>query len=222
MKALGWKQIVLALASFTFVAACLILIKVMPLDAVSEMIHGSMGTASGWNETLKQATPLLIAGLAVYVALRAGLFNIGAEGQLMMGALCATAVALNVTGILGILLAIVAGTIAGALWAWPAGLIKAYRNGHEVITTIMLNNVAAFLSAWVIAGPLKSSIGLTTSTERVSESVWMPSLISDPPFHLNLVVVLAVVLVGVTAWWMRRTVAGFELSATGANPKAAA
>ena len=114
MRALGWKQILLALVSFALVAAMLLAIGVMPGDALKELLHGSMGTKSGWNETLKQATPLLITGLAVYIALRAGLFNIGAEGQLLMGAMCATAVALNVQGPLGAMLAIVVGTAAGA------------------------------------------------------------------------------------------------------------
>jgi len=222
MTGLSWKQIALTLAAFSLVAAALVAIGVMPLDALRELVRGSMGTKNAWNETLKQTTPLLIAGLAVFVALRAGLFNIGAEGQLLVGALAATAVALNVQGFLGMALAIVAGIAAGALWALPAGWIKSHRNGHEVITTIMLNNVAAALAVAMVTGPLKDPSGIGTSTAVVDESTWIPHLYADPPFRLSIVLPLGVLLVALTAIWIKRTVAGFELCATGANPKAAA
>jgi len=222
MKALGWKQIALALVSFGAIALALIAIGAMPLDVLAELIRGSMGTKNAWNETLKQTTPLLIAGLAVFIALRAGLFNIGAEGQILVGALSATAVALNLAGVPGTLLAIAAGIAAGALWALPAGLIKAYRNGHEVITTIMLNSIAGALAVGLVSGPLRDPAGIGNSTATVHESTWLPALYSDPPLRLSPVLPIALVLVGIAAFWIKRTVAGYELSATGANAKAAA
>jgi simple sugar transport system permease protein len=221
VKAFGWKQAVLAVAAFGFVALALIAVGVMPAEAAMELVRGSMGTKNAWNETLKLTTPLLIAGLAVFIALRAGLFNIGAEGQLLVGGLCGTVVALNVEGVLGTVLACLAGLVAGGLWALPAGLIKAYRNGHEVITTIMLNNIAAALVAGLVAGPLRQE-GMSTSTEVVAESTWLPSLYENVPFRLNIALVGALLLVWGVAVWIKRTVAGYELSATGANPKAAA
>jgi simple sugar transport system permease protein len=218
---LGWKQVALAVVAFGFVAALLLAIGVMPLDAVYGLLRGSVFTQSGWNETLKNATPLVIAGLAVFVALRAGLFNIGAEGQLLVGALAATAVALNVSGWLGSALSVVAGTAAGALWAFPAGWIKAFRNGHEVITTIMLNNVAGALAVGLVAGPLRNQASSSTSTDIVSESQWLPHLYQDTRLNVSLAIPFAVLLVWGVAVWVRKTVAGFELCATGANAKAA-
>ena len=222
MNALGWRQIVLALVAFGFVAICLVAIGVMPQDALGELVRGSVQTPSGWNETLKHTTPLLVAGLAVFVALRAGLFNIGAEGQLLVGALASTFVALNIEGILGTLLSIAAGIAAGALWAFPAGWIKAYRNGHEVITTIMLNNVAVALAVGLVAGPLRGGDGLSTATDVVAESHWLPFLYEDPPLRISLALAVALALVACVAFWMKRSVAGFEHQAAGANPKAAA
>jgi simple sugar transport system permease protein len=221
VNSLGWKQIVLALVAFGCIALALVGIGVMPFDALSELIRGSLGTKNNWNETLKHTTPLLITGLAVFIALRAGLFNIGAEGQLLVGALVATAVALKMPGLVGAVLSVMAGTIAGGLWALPAGLIKAYRNGHEVITTIMLNNIAAALAIGLVAGPLRGGTGLSTSTDVISESSWLPNVYQDLPFRLSLALPIAILLVWVIAVWIKKTVAGFELCATGANPKAA-
>lgn len=218
---LGWKQAVLALSAFNAVCILLLLVGVMPHDALLELLRGSMGTKNAWNETLKQTTPLLLAGLAVFVALRAGLFNIGAEGQLLVGALSATAVALQLPGFGGTMLAILAGAVSGALWAVPAGLIRAYRNGHEVITTIMFNNIAAALAVAMVTGPLKDSGGIGTSTSVVQQSTWLPSLYSNPPFRFNIVLPIAVAILGLAAFWFKRTVGGYELSATGANPRAA-
>jgi simple sugar transport system permease protein len=221
VKALGWRQLVLALVAFGSVAACLVAIGVMPQDALFGLLRGSLGTANGWNETLKHTTPLLIAGLAVFIALRAGLFNIGAEGQLLVGALAATAVALRVPSGLGTVLSVLAGTLAGAVWAYPAGWIKAHRNGHEVITTIMLNNVAVALAVGLVAGPLKNKATSSTSTDVVSEATWLPFLYQDPPLRVSAVLPFAILLVWGVAVWVKRTVAGYELRATGANPRAA-
>lgn len=218
---MGWRQILLALVAFGCVAMMLVAIGVMPAEVVSELVRGSVGTKNNWNETIKHMVPLLIAGLAVFIALRAGLFNIGAEGQILMGALAATVVALNVAGIAGTLLSLLAGVVAGALWALPAGWIKAYRNGHEVITTIMLNNVAGAVAIGLIAGPLKGDVGQSTTTDVVHESTWLP-LMTESPVKLSLAIPIALALLWAVALWIKRTVAGYELCATGANSKAAA
>ena len=222
MTTLGWRQATLALVAFGLVALCLVAVGVMPGKALSELVTGSVGTPNAWNETLKMATPLVISGLAVYVALRAGLFNIGAEGQLLVGGLAATVVALRVPGAFGVVLSVLAGIAGGALWALPAGLIKAYRNGHEVITTIMLNNVAAAVAIGLVSGPLRGQTGLSTTTDTIHESMWLPALYSDPPLRINVILPISVLLVWAVAIWVRRTVSGYELCATGANPKAAA
>ena len=152
MIGLGARHIVLVLAALLLVWAAVQMTGVGPGSAAQGFVEGSVGGPAAWRKTLREMTPLLIAGLAVFVAFRAGLFNIGADGQLVVGAVAAAAVALNLPGPLGMGLACVTAAIAGALWAFPAGWIKAYRGGHEVISTIMLNNIALSLSGWLAVG----------------------------------------------------------------------
>jgi simple sugar transport system permease protein len=180
-----------------------------------------LGSPAAISGTLRETTPLLLAGLAVFVALRAGLFNIGAEGQFVMGALASTVVALRVPTAFGLLLALGTGALAGAAWALPAALIKAYRNGHEVISTIMLNNIAGFLTTYLVSGVLKdpSQEGLTTV--RIAEAVKLPNAIASPPFFLNIGLIVGLGAVVAVAWWLQRTVSGYELQAAGANSVAA-
>ncbi|HRI43246.1 MAG TPA: ABC transporter permease [Fimbriimonadaceae bacterium] len=214
------RLITLILVSFLLVIGALMLAGVMPLDALS-VLGETFRQKGAWTRTLRETTPLLIAGVAVFLGLRAGLFNIGVEGQFLLGALTAAFVGLLVSGPLGVILAVIAGSVAGALWAWPAGWIKAYRGGHEVITTIMLNNVAAFFTTWLVAGPLKAPNQESTTTAALPAMTRLPSLYSSPPFFLNVALLLAVLMVVALAIWLKRTVAGYELSATGANAIAA-
>jgi simple sugar transport system permease protein len=193
-----------------------------PLTTLGGVLEGSIGSKPGWRETLKEMTPLLLAGLAVFVALRAGLFNIGAEGQILVGALAATSVALNVHGVAGIWLAILAAMTAGSLWAMPAVLIRVYRGGHEVITTIMLNSIAALLCSGLVKGPLKDPEQQSATTALIDPSTFLPSLYQEGTFRINFAWLVAVLVVAGFAVWHRRTVAGYELSAVGESPKAAA
>ncbi len=191
-----------------------------PVAALSALLKGSLGTAPGLTQSLANTVPLLLAGVAVLLALRAGLFNIGAEGQFLVGALACTAVALRLPGLGGIVLGALAGVVAGALWAFPAGAIRAYRGGHEVITTIMLNNVAALLTDYLVAERLRAPGGDVT-TRSVSDSTRLPNVVHLGAFSINVAMVFALTLVAALAWWLRRTVAGYELRAVGANATAA-
>lgn len=218
---MNWKIILLVLASFALVVVALIAAQTAPLEVGKELVRGSLGSKGAINGTLREMTPLLIAGIGVYLALRAGLFNIGIEGQFLLGAIASAFVGLHVGGVLGVVLAILAGCAAGALWAWPAGWIKAYRGGHEVITTIMLNNVALALTAGLVAGPLKDPGQESPTTANLPLDTRLPSLVSSPPLQLNLALILGVILLVAFAFWLKRTVAGYELSAVGANAIAA-
>lgn len=200
-----------------------------PIVAYNRLYHGSLGTGSAISGTLRETSPLLIAGIAVFIALRAGLFNIGVEGQLVVGAVAAAWVALSIPGPIGIVLAIAAGTAAGGIWALPAGLIRAYRGGHEVITTIMLNNVAAFLTTALVAGPLRDRTQESTTTAILPDASRIPNLVETPVnlgdvnsvLRVNAALLMGIILLVVLAFWLRRTVGGFELSLVGANPRAA-
>lgn len=184
-------------------------------------MRGSLGTPSAIGGTLRETTPLLIAGLAVYLALRAGLFNIGVEGQLLVGALASSLVALKIHGIAGVLIGIVAAMLAGALWSWPAGLIRAYRNGHEVITTIMLNNVALLMTTYLVAGPFKAPGTEEPSTALLGPGDSLGAIWSSGNLQVNVGLALAVFVAAAVAFWLKRTVPGYELQAVGAGPGAA-
>ncbi|MDX1522547.1 MAG: ABC transporter permease, partial [Anaerolineae bacterium] len=125
-------------------AILILLIGKNPLTAYAALIQGAFGDTFSLGETLENTTPLILTGLAVAFAFRAKLFNIGAEGQFLMGALAATWVGINVPlpPVIHLIVALLAGTIVGGLWGGIAGLLKATRGVHEVISTIMLNFIA--------------------------------------------------------------------------------
>lgn len=214
--------LVLILASFALIVLALGSTGVLPADALQQLLKGSFGSPRAISNTLRETTPLLIAGIAVFLALRAGLFNIGVEGQLVIGAFCAVVIALRVPGPLGLGLAVLGAAIGGALWAFPAGWIRAYRGGHEVITTIMLNNVALYLTRALVAGPFKDPNDQAPTTQMVDAASRMPWLLQVDNFRVNLGLALGVTGVVLLAFWLRRTVGGYELAAVGENPSAAA
>lgn len=193
-----------------------------PLAALQELLKGSLGSPKAISDTLRETTPLLIAGIAVYLALRAGLFNIGVEGQFTVGACAAAVVALRMPGQAGLFLGCIAGAIAGAVWALPAGWIKAYRGGHEVITTIMLNNVAAFLTTALVAGPLKDPTQESTTTANITDGTKLAHLYNNGPWTINSSLLIGIIGAIALGWWLRKTVSGYELRAVGVNPTAAA
>jgi len=130
----------------------------LPLTAYSALVAGSVGSTNAIVNTLVQATPLVLAGLAVGIGFKAGLFNIGAQGQFLMGALAAAAVGVSTAGlapIAAISLSLLAGVVAGMAYGFIPGFLKAYTGAHEVVTTIMLNYVAIQIVAYVVSGPLR-------------------------------------------------------------------
>lgn len=210
------------------IAACLGL-AIVPLftsgqpitSILPELWAGSFGQPRGLRMTLRELVPLLVVGLAVFLALKAGLFNIGAEGQMIVGACAGAAVALAMPTPIGIVLACCAALAAGALWALPAGLIKAYRHGHEVISCIMLNNIALLLTDWLVKGPMKDPSQMDATTPRLPDSVLIPNLAQFGRVEVNLSLLLGIGLVLYFSYWLTRRIAGFELRATGDGPQAA-
>jgi len=219
--AMTWKQILLAFAGFALIVGSLLLAGAVPVEALQIVFQKALTTPAGWRDIFREATPLLLLGCSVFLALKAGLFNIGADGQFVIGALAAVTIAMQDLGPATIPLSIVAGIIAGGLWAFPVGLIKAYRGGHEVITTIMLNNIAFFFSLYIVKGVLKDPESQSPTTAYIAESAKLPTLIQSGVFRMNIAVVIAVIVVIALWWYLKRTVGGYELSATGANNKAA-
>lgn len=204
-----------------------------PVKAYQGLFSGAFGSARGWSSTIRKMIPLLLTGLAVAVPLHAGLLNIGASGQFLMGTIAAVAVGINFEGlpmVLHLPLAILAGIAGGVVWGAVPGLLKVTTGAHEVIVTIMLNYVAALFAGWTVyaggtqgqtPGPLWDPTARAVSeTPDVLESARLPLLI-DPPYRIHLGFVLAL-LVALFMWWLiYRTIVGFEIRTVGQNLKAA-
>lgn len=174
-------------------------------------------------ETLTVATPLILAGLGVALAFRAGLFNIGAQGQILIGATLAAWVgfAWQLPVGLHLLAVVVAGAAGGAVWGGIVGLIKARTGAHEVILTIMLNYVALNLVAWLLTLPGFQREGSSNPiSPPVADTAMFPKLLGDH-FRLHWGFVVAVLATVAVAWLLNRSTVGFELRAVGANPRAA-
>jgi len=175
-------------------------------------------------ESLVVSTPYIFAGLAVAVGFRSGLFNIGVEGQLFIGAAAATFVGYTLKGLPAIIhlpLALLAGAAGGALWGFIPGLLKAKTGAHEVINTIMLNWIAFRLTDWLLAGPMRRpTSGGMPITPEVEPSAMLPQFFGAPiRFHLGFIIAL---LVAWLIWFLLfKTTWGFNLRTVGANPHAA-
>jgi ABC-type uncharacterized transport system permease subunit len=186
------------------------------------LLRGAFGSPYAFfSATLVRATPLTLLGLAVSLAFRAGVMNIGAEGQFLAGASAASAVALAGTGGGAVLVvAIPAAIIAGALWAAIAGWLKRRFGVLEVISTLMLNFVAQYLVSYLVRGPLQEPTRVYPQTSSFAAAAHLPLLIPGQRLHLGYA--MAVVLAA-TLWWMlRATAVGFRLRAVGAGAAAAA
>lgn len=175
-----------------------------------------------FGETLTNATPLIAAGLAVAIAFRAGLFNIGAEGQIILGAIFAgyTGFAFDLPIIVHVTAAVVAGLVGGAIWAGIVGVLKAKTGAHEVIVTIMLNNIAAFLLAYLLGIAAFQRPGRQDPISPfVDESAQLPRLVEGTRVHVGFL--LAILAAAVVWWLLSRSTLGFRLRAVGHNPHAA-
>ncbi|MEA5456253.1 ABC transporter permease [Sinomonas sp. JGH33] len=174
-------------------------------------------------ETLTVSTPLIFAGLGVALAFRAGLFNIGAQGQLIFGALFGAYVGFTWHLPIGLhlLLVIVAGIVGGGIWGGIVGFLKARTGAHEVIVTIMFNYVASFLLLFLLTVPAFQRKGSTNPISPfLDESALFPLLLG-PQFRLHAGFILAVLVTWGVWWILNRSTIGFEFRAVGANPNAA-
>ncbi len=175
------------------------------------------------SESLVTSTPYIFAGLAVALGFRAGLFNIGAEGQLFVGAIFAAFVGYSIHGLPAIIhipLALAAGALGGALWGMIPGWLKAKTGGHEVINTIMMNYIAFRLSEWLLSGPMKRPDSFNPVSPTIEPSAMLPTFFASPlRFHLGFIIALAVAWL--VYWFLFKTTWGFDLRTVGANPDAA-
>jgi ABC-type uncharacterized transport system permease subunit len=174
------------------------------------------------SETLTYAAPLVFTGLSVAIAFRGGLFNIGGQGQAVIGCITAAIAgfALPLPIVVHLLVALLAGLLGGALWGFIPGILKARTGAHEVITTIMLNYIAGLFLTWLILQPGVQDPGRTDAISKtVDSSAQLASF--GGALRVNLGIVLAVLVTAGVAWLLNRSAFGFELRAVGANPAAA-
>ena len=185
--------------------------------------NGAFGTWYAFSSgTLVRATPLILSGLAVAIAFRAGVFNIGVEGQLLAGAAVAAAIGVSMSRTLGAAAPVVellAGALAGAAWAGVAAVLRTRFRVLEVISTILLNFLAAYAIGYLVRGPLQEHLHIYPQTETLPEAARLPLLGVGTRLHAGFLIAI-VAAVGV--WYvLRYTAAGFRIRASGANPHAA-
>jgi len=173
-------------------------------------------------ESLVASTPYIFAGLGVALGFRAGVFNIGAEGQIFIGAAASAFAGYAITGLPAVLhipVALLAGALGGAFWGFIPGWLKAKTGGHEVINTIMMNYIAFRLSDWLLTGPMKRPGTPNPVSPSIMTSAELPRLFESPiRFHLGFFIALGMAFV--VYWFLFKTTWGFDLRTVGANPNA--
>ncbi len=207
-------------AALALVGVALAALGYAPDAALAALVGGSVGSAAAWVHTAQKAAPLLLSGLAVALCFRAGVWNIGAEGQLLFGALCATALATR--GLPGapawlLLPALLAAAAAGgALLGALAGVLRATRGVSEVISTILLNFVAIQLVALAVQGPLQELAGAYPKSDPFPAAARLPAV---GRFHAGLA--LGLLAAAAVQWLVFHSALGFRLRAVGLAPRAA-
>ena len=194
-----------------------------PLKAYGLFFHGIFGNRAGLAEIFVKACPLILTGLGCAVAFKTGFFNIGAEGQFYIGAIAATLVSLNLTGVPGVLrivLAILAGFVCGGIWALIAAVLKAKFNISEIIVTIMLNYIAINFLGYAVRSFLMDPAGNVPQSAKIEAGALLPNLIPSTRFHAG--ILIAFVCAALVWFLMEKTSAGYELKAVGLNKRAAA
>jgi ABC-type uncharacterized transport system permease subunit len=199
----------------------MLLAHVSPFVGFYALFDGAFGTTSEFAETLVSATALLFPALGIALAFKAGLFNIGAEGQLVLGGLAAGVVGVIVAGppVVVIAAALLAGAAAGGFWGGVAGFLKARFGANEVIATLMLNVLAALFATYAVDGPLHFASANEGETPLLPHAAWLPTIV--PETRLTISFAIAIALALVLRWVFDRTVFGFELRAAGEAPEAA-
>lgn len=209
--------------AFALTAIVLLALGASPLGVFRALCDGAFGNWYAVSDTVVRATPLIFTGLSVTIAFQGAIYNIGADGQLLMGALAAAAIGPHLKTLptpLAVVSILALGTSAGALWGATAGWLKAARNVNEVISTIMLNFIALQSISWAIHGPLMEASRAYPRTDPIAPAAQLP--FPFPPTQLNPAIIIAIVLAVVSYVWVYRSSLGFQLRAMGQNRRASA
>ncbi len=213
------------LAALLVGAVMLLALNANPIEAYAALIEGAFGSTNALADTIVKATPLLFVGLGICISFRGGVINIGGEGQFIAGALAATSVGLalpNLPGIVLVPIALLAGFVAGGIYGGIAGFLKAYFNVNEILSTIMLNQIAVqamnFLLRGALIDPAQANLdSQIPQTARLARAYDLPRLV---PTRLHLGALIAVVLAVAVYIFLWRTTVGYRIRAVGLNPHA--
>jgi len=217
-----WLAMNVTAISLLIPAAFILVAGKNPVTAYFALLTYTLGTWNGFSEVLTQCIPLTLVGLGVAVAFRAGVFNIGGDGQLMFGAIVSFALAPVFAGLpvpLGVMAFLAAGFLGGGALGAFVGWLKARFQASEIISTIVLNFIVLQLLSWLIRGPLQEPAKTMPWSDYLPETLLLPNLIEGSRVHYGLVV--ALLAVAAMAVVVRKTAFGFRLTVVGQNPSAA-
>lgn len=192
-----------------------------PISAYGALFKGAFGSISAFTTTFEKSLPLIFCGLAAMVGLKSGMFNIGLEGQLVMGAITYALVGLKLQSLpfpIHVIVCTICAMAGGALWALIAAGMKIWRNANEVVTTVMLNYVALYLTEYLVSGPFKAK-GDIAQSNALESTHMIPALYGGS--KLTWACVVAIVVVILVAFFYKYTVTGYNMMAAGMNYKAA-
>ncbi|HHY39608.1 MAG TPA: ABC transporter permease [Clostridia bacterium] len=206
-----------------FIGAVLIYaVGINPWKAYRFLVYGAFGSPNSIAETIVKSCPLVLAGLGFAFAFRCGLFNIGAEGQLYLGALASILVGIYLKGLPAILhapIAVIAAALAGGIWGAIPGYLKARFGISEIINTIMMNYIGIYFVSYLVHGPLREPPGYYPQTARIADTAAFPKLIEGTRLHAGVfVALLAAFLV---YHILKNTTLGYQIKAVGYNREAA-
>lgn len=210
------------IAAFVAAGIFILLMKFNPIKAYETLITTSFKTPNGFIQTLTKWVPLTLTAFAFTVPLSSGKFNIGAEGQMLAGAIGATAVGITCASLQPVILVplvILGGIVAGALWGLIAAWLLYQFNINEILSTVLMNFISFALVDFVATGAWRDPSAGAPTTIAIGSNGFMPMLISKPPLNAGIILAL-LVAVGIY-FYTNRTTSGYELVATGANPRAA-
>ncbi len=213
----------IAIAAALLVGAGLILLAgANPIAAYTALFQESLSTYFGFGNTLTKMTPLLLTSLGVLVALRAGQFNIGGEGQIYLGALGSALVGLYVQGLPALIhvpIALLAGFLFGAVWGLIPGYLKAVRGVNEVITTLLLNYIAVNFVSYLVQNPLQQPGAPSPYSPLIAKSAQLPIILPGSLAHAG--ILLGLIAAGVVWVLLVRSPLGYQITTVGLNPIAA-
>ncbi|OYT69318.1 MAG: sugar ABC transporter permease, partial [Chloracidobacterium sp. CP2_5A] len=219
----AWRALALSVAAVAAaLAAGAIALRVAgyaPLPALWVMAKAAFGGRFALADTLVKATPLALCGVGVALAFRGGQFNIGAEGQMLMGALAAVVAGLHLASGWATGLVLASAAAAGGAWAFLAAWLKTARGVSEVISTLMLNFIGFWLTSWLVHGPLQEAAKSYPQTEMVAEALWLGRWLPPTRLHTGFFAAIGAALIGYV--WLFFTVTGLRLRVLGESPQAA-